>query len=143
MYIKVADYGISTQITPQGIRGIQGTRPYLPPEMILCGGREPYSTKVDVYAFGMFIYYLTSFRTPFDNIGRPITSVLDEGKRPELSLKVSQSNLIICKYIHSWEMMLLESSIFQTVLQYWGANPFNHYSCGLPKMHFLGIPLQL
>ena len=87
IYVKVADYGISKQITPQGIRGMEGTRPYLPPEVILHGGREAYSTKLDVYAFGMFIYYLVSFRTPFDT-GRPITALLEEGKRPELLPKV-------------------------------------------------------
>lgn len=87
IYVKVADYGISKQITPQGIRGMEGTRPYLPPEVILHGGREAYSTKLDVYAFGMFIYYLVSFRTPYDT-GRPITALLEEGKRPELLPKV-------------------------------------------------------
>ena len=88
IYVKVADYGISKQITPQGIRGMEGTRPYLPPEVILHGGREMYSTKLDVYAFGMFIYYLVSFRTPFDS-GRPITALMEEGRRPELLPKVS------------------------------------------------------
>ncbi len=87
IYVKVADYGISKQITPQGIRGMEGTRPYLPPEVILHGGREAYSNKLDIYAFGMFIYYLVSFRTPFDS-GRPITALLEERKRPELLPKV-------------------------------------------------------
>ena len=87
IYVKVADYGISKEITPQGIRGVEGTRPYLPPEVILHGGREAYSNKVDVYAFGMFIYFLISFRSPFDS-GRPISALLEEGKRPELPAKV-------------------------------------------------------
>ena len=87
VHVKVADYGISKQITPQGIRGMEGTRPYLPPEVILHGGREAYSTKLDVYGFGMFIYYLVSYRAPFDS-GRPITALLEEGKRPELLPRV-------------------------------------------------------
>ncbi len=91
VFVKLADYGISKQITPQGIRGVEGTRPYLPPEVILHGGREAYSTKLDVYGYGMFMYFLVSFRTPFDS-GRPITSLLEEGKRPELSPKV------VCSY---------------------------------------------
>ena len=33
VFIKIADYGISKQISPQGIRGIEGTRPYLAPEV--------------------------------------------------------------------------------------------------------------
>ncbi len=90
VFVKLADYGISKQITPQGIRGVEGTCPYLPPEVILHGGREAYSTKLDVYGYGMFMYFLVS-RTPFDS-GRPITSLLEEGKRPELSSKV------LCSY---------------------------------------------
>lgn len=66
---------------------MEGTRPYLPPEVILHGGQEAYSNKLDVYAFGMFMYYLVSFRTPFDS-GRPITALLEERKRPELLAKV-------------------------------------------------------
>ena len=96
IYVKVADYGISKQITPQGIRGMEGTRPYLPPEVILHGGREAYSKKLDVYAFGMFIYFLVSFKTPFE-CGRPITALLDEGKRPELTVKVS-SHICLFNY---------------------------------------------
>ena len=60
VWVKVADYGISKQVSPQGLRGESGTRPYLPPEVLLYGGREAYSTKIDVYAFGMFMYYLIS-----------------------------------------------------------------------------------
>lgn len=73
---------------------MEGTRPYLPPEVILHGGREAYSTKLDVYAFGMFIYYLVSYRVPFDS-GRPITALLEENKRPELLPKVS---VVCCKW---------------------------------------------
>lgn len=88
IHVKVADYGISKQITPQGIRGMEGTRPYLPPEVILHGGREAYSNKLDVYAFGMFIYFLVTYRGPFDS-GRPITALLEENKRPDLLPKVT------------------------------------------------------
>ena len=96
VFVKLADYGISKQVSPQGIRGIEGTRPYLPPEVILHGGREAYSTKLDVYAFGMFMYYLITFMTPFENDAtRPITAMLEDGKRPSLSAKV-RSNLSMC-----------------------------------------------
>ena len=91
IWVKVADYGISKQVSPQGLRGVEGTRPYLPPEVILHGGREAYSTKIDVYAFGMFMYYLITFMSPFEadgTAGRPITALLEEGKRPELPAKV-------------------------------------------------------
>ena len=88
IWVKVADYGVSKQVSPQGLRGESGTRPYLPPEVLLCGGREAYSTKIDVYAFGMFMYYLMTFLSPFELQDRPLTALLAEGRRPELPPKV-------------------------------------------------------
>lgn len=44
--VKLADYGISKQIVPWGIRGMLGTPPYLPPEIILHGGKQAYTNKV-------------------------------------------------------------------------------------------------
>ena len=123
VHVKVADYGISKKISPMGICGIQGTTPYLPPEVILYGGREPYSTKVDVYAFGMFIYYLTSFRAPFDNNGNPISAILGEGKRPELSLKVNsmihvhQPIVASYSFIQSWNQLICSGTYIRTI---WG-----------------------
>ena len=91
VWIKLADYGVSRQVSPQGLRGLEGTRPYLPPEVILHGGREAYSTKVDVYAFGMFMYYVMTFMLPFEKEladDWPITALLDKGRRPEIPAKV-------------------------------------------------------
>ena len=86
--LKLADYGICKQFTPQGERGVQGTKPYLPPEVLLHGGQEAYSTKLDVYSFGMFMYYLFSFGNPFEKEMRPPEALLSAGKRPELLLRV-------------------------------------------------------
>ena len=44
--IKLADYGTSKQVVPWGIRGMIGTPPYLPPEVILYGGKQVYTFKV-------------------------------------------------------------------------------------------------
>ena len=99
IYLKVADYGISKQVSPQGIRGIEGTRPYLPPEVILHGGREAYSKKLDVYAFGMFLYYLVTFMSPFEKEARPITALLEEKRRPEVPTKVCvRVHIHVCMY---------------------------------------------
>ena len=84
VWVKIADYGISKQVSPQGLYGMEGTLPYMPPEIILHGGQETYSTKMDIYAFGMFIYYLISFRSPFEDLDEPITAILREGNRPSL-----------------------------------------------------------
>ncbi len=35
VFVKLADYGISKEVTPQGIRGVEGTRPYLAPEVTI------------------------------------------------------------------------------------------------------------
>ncbi len=86
IHIKVADYGISLEVSPQGTRGYQGSQPYLPPEVIIFGGRKAYSTQLDVYAFGMCIYYMISLQSPFTDTYIPVA--LREGKRPELVHKV-------------------------------------------------------
>ena len=86
--VKLADYGICRQVSPQGLRGFQGTPPYLPPEVMLHGGHEAYSTKLDVYSFGMLMYYLFTFLNPFENSTRPIRVLLEEKKRPELDARV-------------------------------------------------------
>ena len=86
IHIKIADYGISSEISPQGIRGYEGTEPYLPPEVIIFGGKKVYSTQIDVYAFGMCIYYLVALQSPFKD--SHVVVALKEGKRPELPIKV-------------------------------------------------------
>ena len=91
IWLKVADYGISKQVSPAGLRGESGTPPFLPPEVILPGGRAAYSTKIDVYAFGMFMYYLMTFLSPFEStLDRPLSALLEEGRRPELPTKVKK-----------------------------------------------------
>ena len=97
--VKVADYGISKQVSPQGLRGESGTRLYLPPEVLLYAGREAYSTKVDVYAFGMFIYALMTFLPPFQLQDRPLRALLTDGRRPEIPPEVP--------YLHAMQIHVL------------------------------------
>ena len=87
--IKLADYGVSKKITPLGILGQEGTPHYLPPEVLLHGGQESYSVKLDVYSFGMLMYYLFAFKRPFGN-HQLIASLLREQRRPELPPKVHE-----------------------------------------------------
>ena len=90
VFIKLADYGISKHCTPEGVRGTEGTPAYLPPEVIVHGGTASFTTKLDVYSFGMLLYYLFTFHGPFEiEKGRPVSALLDEQKRPELALGVS------------------------------------------------------
>lgn len=102
--VKLADYGISKYCTPEGVRGSEGTPAYLPPEVIIGGGSTSYSTKLDVYSYGMVLYYLFTFLGPFETEkGRPISALLDEGKRPEMSLLVIYLTNIVhvhtCTYV--------------------------------------------
>ena len=71
----------------QGIHGKDGTPQFLPPEVMLHSEREASSLKVDVYSFGMLMYYLFSFKNPFGN-ALLIGSLLKNGRRPELPVKV-------------------------------------------------------
>ena len=85
--VKLADYGISKQISPQGIHSKVGTAQYLPPEVLLHSEHEAASLRVDVYSFAMVIYYLFAFKNPFDN-SVLVGSQLRSGRRPELLMKV-------------------------------------------------------
>ena len=124
--VKVADYGISKQVSPEGLRGGLGTPPYLPPEVNLTGGRAAASTMIDVYAFGMFIYYLMTFMAPFETEVRPLCSLLEEGRRPELPPKVWLSNCSIIPY-HSYNLndCCGESHIQDLLLYSSIPSPFN------------------
>ncbi len=88
VHIKVADYGISSVIGPDGICGIIGSEPYQAPEVVIFGGKRAYSFQVDVYAFGMCIYYLVSLQQPFSNT-QVISVALREVRRPYIPRKVS------------------------------------------------------
>lgn len=88
VHIKVADYGISSVITSQGIRGMEGSEPYQSPEVILFGGKKSYSFQVDVYSFGMCIYYLVAQQNPFKDAH--VVIALREGRRPKIPFKVGQ-----------------------------------------------------
>ena len=87
VHLKLADYGISKMFNADGVRGTEGTPAYLPPEVILRS--EAFTTKLDSYSFGMFLYYLFTMNGPFEKEkGRPISALLEEGRRPQVSMKV-------------------------------------------------------
>lgn len=85
--VKIADYGISKQIGPLGTHGKVGTPQYLPPEVILHSEHEAASLKVDVYSFGMMMYYLFAYKSPFGN-SFLVGSHLRSQRRPEMPTKV-------------------------------------------------------
>lgn len=87
VHVKVADYGISSLISHQSITGNIGTESYKAPEVIMFSGKKAYSFEVDVYSFGMVIYFLVSQQYPF--FGGHVSVALSEGRRPGIPKKVS------------------------------------------------------
>ena len=84
--VKVADYGISSPIFHKVITGNIGTENYKSPEIVQFGGRRAYSFQVDVYAYGMCIYFLVAQQHPF--AGSHVSVALNEGRRPSIPNKV-------------------------------------------------------
>ena len=44
--LRLADYGISRFASPGGIKGDEGSRPYMAPEVLKFGGKEGFTEKV-------------------------------------------------------------------------------------------------
>ena len=95
IHVKLADYGVCQMDTAQGVKGMQGTPSYLPPEVLLQGGKLSHNSKLDVYSFGMFLYFLFTFTNPFEKEMRTVAFLLEEGKRPEFSPQVSNAPIML------------------------------------------------
>ncbi|XP_052019044.1 sperm motility kinase 2A-like [Apodemus sylvaticus] len=68
--IKLIDFGLSTLVNPgQKLNFHCGTLPYAPPEIVL--GRLYDGPKVDIWALGVALYYMTAGRVPFDAVKVP------------------------------------------------------------------------
>jgi NIMA (never in mitosis gene a)-related kinase len=62
--IKIGDFGISKVLdrTVLATKSFVGTPYYLSPEMV---EGKPYSIKSDIWALGVILYHLCSFKLPF------------------------------------------------------------------------------
>jgi serine/threonine protein kinase len=56
----IADLGLSGP--PDQTNKVYGNLPYLAPELLT---EKKYSAQSDIYAFGMLLYYITTFKSPF------------------------------------------------------------------------------
>jgi serine/threonine protein kinase len=94
-YPRVADFGLS-KIMSMGEAQVQsalemtqnvGTPLYMAPELFE-EGTEPYTTAVDVYAYGMFLYELCTASKPFKEKGEmkvfALGKYIVEGQRPTI-----------------------------------------------------------
>lgn len=66
--IRLMDFGLVTR-TGQASAGIQGTLPYMPPEVIR---RAPVDRRSDLYALGAVVYHLLAGEPPFSGEGRAV-----------------------------------------------------------------------
>jgi serine/threonine protein kinase len=62
--VKLADFGLSKQLSP-GAKIVQycGTPEYMAPEVLY---KRPYDAKVDVWSFGVLLYYIMAGVHPFE-----------------------------------------------------------------------------
>uniref|UniRef100_A0A7S1GIQ0 Protein kinase domain-containing protein n=1 Tax=Cyclophora tenuis TaxID=216820 RepID=A0A7S1GIQ0_CYCTE len=60
-HVKILDFGLAT--TDIQARECAGSRRYMAPEVVL---RKRYTKAVDVYSFGILLYYICSLQKPFE-----------------------------------------------------------------------------
>jgi calcium-dependent protein kinase len=75
--IKICDFGLSTKTkNKEKVNGAKGTLNYLAPECIF-----PYDEKVDIWALGVLIYFISTGTLPFQiSTYKQLTEVLCEEK---------------------------------------------------------------
>mmetsp|Transcript_65725 Transcript_65725/g.154667 ORF Transcript_65725/g.154667 Transcript_65725/m.154667 type:complete len:398 (+) Transcript_65725:1-1194(+) len=85
LQLKLGDLGSCTRLESGGClrtKGVVGTWRYMAPEVVR---REEYNEKVDIYAFGLVMYFMSSGRMPFHQYGLDPKAILDDhfrGLRP-------------------------------------------------------------
>ena len=93
VFIKIADLGISRQLSPGGVKGFKGSPGFMAPEILKYVGLEACTEKVDVFSYGMFLFELIALHFPFEKqnlMGTQIEKLVIEGERPPLQNRVSQ-----------------------------------------------------
>uniref|UniRef100_A0A2C9JFX8 non-specific serine/threonine protein kinase n=1 Tax=Biomphalaria glabrata TaxID=6526 RepID=A0A2C9JFX8_BIOGL len=87
--LKLADYGISRSVLPTGTKGFGGTPPFIAPEILQHAGKGTYTTKVDVFSFGMFMFELLTCRIPFNQLNN-LNNLICQGERPSLTVQEAE-----------------------------------------------------
>eukprot|EP00118_Oscarella_pearsei_P021715 m.246091 g.246091 ORF g.246091 m.246091 type:complete len:2402 (+) comp40258_c0_seq3:734-7939(+) len=99
--LKIADYGISVFSSSFGVKKQIGTGRYLAPEIVEFGGKEAYTNKVDVFAYGLTICYLLTLLKPFHNVSTNIGERYLNGERPVIPSKDFR-NFILIHLLMEW-----------------------------------------
>ena len=75
-------------MAPVGVRGLQGTKGFIAPEVLHIGIRKQrsvYDHKADIFSFGMFLYQIIARRHPYHDIPpHQIDVSVKAGERPKL-----------------------------------------------------------
>ena len=88
-HCKLADFVSATHLMPASVRGVQGTKGFIAPEVLHTSRRNKqrstYDHKADIFSFGMFLYQLIARRYPYDYLPPNRIDVAVESKeRPRL-----------------------------------------------------------
>ena len=87
-HCKLCDFGVSTHLSPVGVRGPAGTRGFIAPEVMHIVRRNQYSTydhRADIFSFGMLLYQMIARRHPYHNLPPSIIEeAIQSGERPKL-----------------------------------------------------------
>ena len=96
--VKIADLGISRQLSPGGVKGFKGSPGFMAPEILKYVGLEACTERVDVFSYGMFLFELIALHFPFEKqnlMGTQIEKLVIEGERPPLQNRVSQCCMLV------------------------------------------------
>ena len=85
---KLADFGITTQAAPIGVKGTRGTPGFTAPEVAYVGENRRHTTydfKADIFSYAMVLYQMTIRCNPYYDVKAiNITSSIEQGKRPRI-----------------------------------------------------------
>eukprot|EP00826_Nyctotherus_ovalis_P025251 TRINITY_DN1954_c0_g1_i4.p2 TRINITY_DN1954_c0_g1~~TRINITY_DN1954_c0_g1_i4.p2 ORF type:complete len:196 (-),score=69.22 TRINITY_DN1954_c0_g1_i4:1245-1832(-) len=101
--IKIGDLGLATTLKKEYAESLVGTPEYMAPELY----EEKYTTKIDVYAFGMCLLEMITLESPYrecPNVGIIYQKVIN-GKLPESLKRVENEEV---KEIIEWCLMKAE-----------------------------------
>jgi Leucine-rich repeat (LRR) protein/serine/threonine protein kinase/ankyrin repeat protein len=89
VFVKLADYGISRFVSSFGIKPgkLEGNPNYLAPEIVQYNGKEAYSTKADVFNYGLLIYELLTLQKPYEGIDHGVSARYLKGERPKVPIR--------------------------------------------------------